>query len=128
MLTLPRAGVLATSRLLEQESVLPETDEHKPLHVCASAIKELLLPRGVDPEANMGPPPIDESGEPMETVQMKYLEAIEGVSSTQDTSLPNLCTLFDPHMGGAFTDAALAHWLGMLLGPECQELKPLEPK
>ena len=122
-LTLPRGGVLATSRLLQQQSSLPETDEHSPLRECIVAVKELLLPPGVDPEADMGPAPIGEDGEPIETMQMKYLATMGEV---EKSSLENLLQLMDPRMGAAVTDKALGGWLAMLLGPECQELPPKE--
>ena len=71
----------------------------------------------------MGPAPIGEDGEPIETMQMKYLATMGEV---EKSSLENLLQLMDPRMGAAVTDKALGGWLAMLLGPECQELPPKE--
>ena len=108
--------------------MLPEPDdveEASPLKECLHAVKELLLPPGVDPEANMGPAPMDENGEPLETLQMKYLAKREQIDRA---ALEQLLQLFDPLMGAAVAHDGLGDWLAMLLSPECQELPPLPVK
>ena len=127
-LTLPRAGVLATSRLLQQQSTLEEPTDPElpsPLRTCLRAIKELLLPPLVDPEASRGPVQMDENGEPIENLQMKYLGTLEEIDRP---ALTPLLQLFDPLMGGTVTHAGIGNWLSLLLSPECQELEPLQPK
>ena len=113
--TMPRSGILATSRLVQQQLTAELGVVLNPLADSLRAVKELLLPPGVtDPEAPPGsrPPTRDPDEDPGSTPAMRYKAVLEEV---KDSSLANLATLFDPRQGAACTDEPLCAWMHMLL-------------
>ena len=116
-LTLPRAGVLATSRLIQRmSSASLAGDEVAPLNASIRAVKDLILPQGAaDPEPGSRPPTRGAEmsyEELMDTPPMKYKAAVEAIP---DSSLQNLAWLFDPRMGSACTDEPLCRWMHFVL-------------
>ena len=108
--SVPRAGALATSRVLQKE-IAAKTGIFKE---GLSAVKELLVSKENDPE-NVGSRPPSPKPDGEESRADKYRNACDDIG---EPSFAALGTMFDPNMGGTCTDEKVTAWLAYLLIPE----------
>jgi len=115
-LVLPRAGVLATSRLLQRHAALGTEAGEGAVQESLGAIRELVLPPAEVPASAPAPAGDDDGdsaeGEP--AVQAPSAEST-AAAAIDAGSLGALASMFDPLTGSTHTDEALCAWLRALL-------------
>jgi len=118
-LELPRAGVLKTSRLLQQQVLLKAEAADGVLHESLGAIKELLVlptaPTAAPATVALDDEELPTNEEEGEQAAEAPLTEAAAAAAVGEDKLDDIAQLFDPLTGFSLTDEAVCAWLATML-------------